>query len=266
MAICDLFDMHCHLAFSPDIHAAAVDMRQQGIGCLCATVTPDEYRLASLGLAEELCRNPYLKLGVGLHPWWLADGSCGTDAVDKLATYLTQTRFIAEVGLDFAPRRAESAWRQRTAFARIAKAARGKVLSVHAVKSAGVALDLMESMGLIGTHAPAFSEDGKGTSVIFHWFSGSPSELSRAIDSGCYFSINPRMLATKRGRSYVQSIPEKQLLLESDLPPAAGEALNAAEVRGLLENSLGQMADLRSCECGKLAEIIAETSRGLLEE
>ncbi len=266
MAVCDVFDMHCHLAFSPDIHAAAVDMRQQGIGCLCATVTPDEYRLASLGLEEELRRNPYLKLGVGLHPWWLADGSCGTDAVDKLAAYLSQTRFIAEVGLDFAPRRAESAWQQRTAFARIAKAAKGKVLSVHAVKSAGVALDLMESMGLIGAHGSSFLGSDKGADVILHWFSGSSSELSRAIGLGCYFSINPRMLATKRGRSYIQAIPEKQLLLESDLPPAAGETFNAIEVRGLLESSLVQMADLRSCEHGKLAETIAKTSRELLEE
>ncbi len=264
MAACDLFDMHCHLAFSPDMHAAAVDMRQQGVGCLCATVTPDEYRLAAIGLDEELRRNSCLKLGVGLHPWWLSDGSCGPDAVDKLAAYLSQTRFIAEVGLDFAPRRAESAWQQRSAFARIIAAAKGKVLSVHAVKSAGVALDLMENMGLIGADSLAFSDAGHSTAVIFHWFSGSSSELSRAIDLGCYFSINSRMLATKRGCAYVQAIPEDRLLLESDLPPSAGEALHASEVRELLESSLSRMAELRLRDRDRLADAIAKTSRSLL--
>ena len=109
MTVFDLYDMHCHLAFSPDTRAAAIAMRQEGIGGMCATVTPDEYHLASLALADELNRNSNFKLGVGLHPWWLSDGSCGADAVDKLVAYAAETRFIGEIGLDFAPRRAESA-------------------------------------------------------------------------------------------------------------------------------------------------------------
>ena len=104
MTVFDLYDMHCHLAFSPDTRAAAIAMRQEGIGGMCATVTPDEYHLASLALADELNRNSNFKLGVGLHPWWLSDGSCGADAVDKLVAYAAETRFIGEIGLDFAPR------------------------------------------------------------------------------------------------------------------------------------------------------------------
>ena len=98
-------------------------------------------------------------------------------------------------------------------FARIAAASRGKVLSVHAVKSVGVALDLMESVGLVAPGAPQAPQNPQGTAVIFHWFSGSGVELARAIECGCYFSINPRMLSTKRGRAYVQQIPEEKLLL-----------------------------------------------------
>ena len=108
MTVFDLYDMHCHLAFSPDTRASAIALRQEGIGGMCATVTPDEYHLASLALADELNRNSNFKLGVGLHPWWLSDGSCGADAVDKLVAYAAETRFIGEIGLDFAPRRA--AW------------------------------------------------------------------------------------------------------------------------------------------------------------
>ena len=255
MTVFDLYDMHCHLAFSPDTRASAIALRQEGIGGMCATVTPDEYHLASLALADELNRNSNFKLGVGLHPWWLSDGSCGADAVDKLVAYAAETRFIGEIGLDFAPRRAESAQLQRTVFARIAAASRGKVLSVHAVKS----------VGLVAPGAPRGPQNPQGTAVIFHWFSGSGVELARAIECGCYFSINPRMLSTKRGRTYVQQIPEEKLLLESDLPPAAGAEFNAREVRALLEASLEHMAELRRCRLDSLKEKVAANSRALLE-
>ena len=139
------------------------------------------------------------------------------------------------------------------------------MLSVHAVKSVGVALDLMESVGLVAPGAPQGPQNPQGTAVIFHWFSGSGVELARAIECGCYFSINPRMLSTKRGRAYVQQIPEEKLLLESDLPPAAGAEFNAREVRALLEASLEHMAELRRCRLDSLKKKVAANSRALLE-
>ncbi len=73
------------------------------------------------------------------------------------------------------------------------------------------------------------------------------------------------MLSTKRGRAYVQQIPEEKLLLESDLPPAAGAEFNAREVRALLEASLEHMAELRRCRLDSLKEKVAANSRALLE-
>ena len=73
------------------------------------------------------------------------------------------------------------------------------------------------------------------------------------------------MLSTKRGRAYVQQIPEEQLLLESDLPPAAGAEFNAREVRALLETSLEHMAELRGRHFDVLKEKVAANSRALIE-
>jgi Tat protein secretion system quality control protein TatD with DNase activity len=39
--------------------------------------------------------------------------------------------------------------------------------------------------------------------VVLHWFTGSTSEARRAIDLGCYFSINSAMLSNDRGRKLV---------------------------------------------------------------
>ena len=121
------------------------------------------------------------------------------------------------------------------------------MLSVHAVKSVGVALDLMESLGLVAPGAPQVPKPA-GYRGDFSTGSLVPGvELARAIECGCYFSINPRMLSTKRGRAYVQQIPEEKLLLESDLPPAAAREFNArrsARAAGGVSRAYGRAAQV----------------------
>lgn len=51
-----------------------------------------------------------------------------------------------------------------------------------------------------------------------HWFSGSPAELQLAVDSGFYFSVNHKMVASKKGLSIIKAIPQDKLLTETDAP------------------------------------------------
>mgnify|MGYP004492342999 CR=1 FL=1 len=67
----------------------------------------------------------------------------------------------------------------------------------------------------------------RSNACILHWFSGSSQELARARELGCHFSVNPNMLATKRGRAYVRQIPPNRLLLETDLPEEGEVAAQA---------------------------------------
>ena len=53
---------------------------------------------------------------------------------------------------------------------------------------------------------------------ILHWFSGSNRDLERAVQIGCYFSVNSAMLQNERGRALIKNIPENRLLTESDAP------------------------------------------------
>ena len=53
---------------------------------------------------------------------------------------------------------------------------------------------------------------------ILHWFTGTMGELKRAVEMGCYFSINPRMFKTKSGIEIIKKIPIECVLLESDAP------------------------------------------------
>ena len=43
-------------------------------------------------------------------------------------------------------------------------------------------------------------------------------QLEKAIELGCYFSINPGMLKTKSGMEVIKAIPIDHVLLETDAP------------------------------------------------
>lgn len=246
-----LFDLHCHLDFAPDAAATASALAARGMGAFSATVSPRGYERA----CAELASYDAVRVGVGLHPWWVADGRCGQDDVALFEQLAARTRFVGEVGLDFAPARAGAREEQAAAFGRVAAAcaAGGKTVSIHAVRAAGEVLDVLEQAGAL-----------EGNACVLHWFSGTSDELQRALRAGCYCSINPRMLATRRGRAYAQAIPADRLLLETDAPAKAGAPYDVPAESARLAAMLDQLAALRRADRAELAGLVAATSRRLL--
>lgn len=248
------YDMHCHLGFAPDPAQAAREGVAAGISALSCTVEPAEYARLRPVLAG--CGS--VALGLGAHPWWIADGRVGAQELDAFCALAPQTRYIGEIGLDFARERGSDERRrlQTSALERMLLAcneAPGKLLSVHGVQAADTALDLLESTGAATAHR-----------VIFHWFSGTSDDLVRALGLGCFFSIGPRMLASRRGREYARQIPLERLLLETDMPARDGEPLPATAWHAELNNALAGIAQLKSLPADELAERLAATSEALL--
>lgn len=248
-----LFDMHCHLDFDADPRALADGLAARGAGALSVTVTPEGYERAARLLAS--CSN--VRVGAGLHPWWVERGPEGEEAVERAVANAGATRYVGEVGLDFGSKHVGTREAQVAAFGRIAAACAaegGKVLSIHAVRSAGTVLDILERTGAL-----------EGNACIFHWFSGTSDELQRALRAGCFCSVNPRMLVAKRGRAYAQAIPSDRLLLETDAPSEPGEPYDPAAEAARLASMLETLADLRRAPVEELAARVARTSRELLE-
>jgi TatD DNase family protein len=81
----------------------------------------------------------------------------------------------------------------------------GRVLSIHSRRAASAVLDRIERFPATGT-------------PILHWFSGTGAELERAISLGCWFSVDPAMLASAKGRSLTTKMPHNRVLTESDGP------------------------------------------------
>ena len=171
--------------------------------------------------------------------------------VDLLTHY--NPRIIGEIGLDLSWRHVHSRSEQLRMFKTIADWAahsEGKLLSLHSVKATQEVIDILDQTGALQTCA-----------CIFHWFTGSSNLLHRAIQSGCYFSCGPRMLATAKGREYVKAIPVKRLLLETDAPPERGIPYSFAKLYAELESVAQSIAAIKGEES---LEIIAGTSDQLL--
>ncbi len=138
-----LFDMHCHLDRMANADEVAREAVANDMALFCTTVTPAD----ALAARSRFGTPPNVRVGVGLHPWWIADGRCGEIEIEQAAQLAAASRFIGEVGLDFGPRHAANAQRQLDALEAIARACaghpvEGRVLSIHAVRSAGeVGLD-----------------------------------------------------------------------------------------------------------------------------
>ena len=248
-----LFDMHCHLSAMANADEVALDAARLGISLINMSVSPADARAA-----ERLAAHGNVRLARGLHPWWVADGKIGPDEMRHAADECASSRFIGEVGLDFSGARAKSAEAQTGALETIvraceANAVEGRVVSIHAVRSAEAVLDILEAHGMAG-----------GAACIMHWFSGTSDELVRARELGCYFSVNERMLASRRGREYARQIPLKRLLLETDAPTSFGGDGAAREIKERLLATAAALADLRGEEEERLLDRIARTSEELL--
>lgn len=255
-----LVDMHCHLDRIADAAGVAAAADGLGIAILCAPVTPADTRAARELLSG--CGN--VRVAAGLHPWWVDSGARGATEAREAAELAAASRFVGEVGIDLGRRHGGSAEAQRAAFAGIAAACaaspvEGRVLSIHAVRAAGAVLDILEGAGLVGEGPLAAM-----TTCVFHWFSGTGEELSRARGLGCSFSVNPMMLSTRRGREYARQIPEGRLLLETDAPPGLDAPCAADEIASSLEGTLDALATIRGADRGGLAARIASRSAALL--
>jgi TatD DNase family protein len=196
-------DFHCHLDLYPDPVLAIANAESAGIYTLTVTTTPKAWpRNRELTLQTR-----YVRAALGLHPQLVHERA---DEISLWEEYLPQTRYVGEVGIDAGPRYYRSLALQKEIFERILRRCAkdgGKILTIHSVRAAKTVLDLIDQ------HLPA----DRGSAVL-HWFTGSKAEARRAVNLGCYFSVNSQMIQSDRGRDLVSSLPLERLLTETDGP------------------------------------------------
>ena len=192
-----LFDTHFHLDLQKDRAAAIRDVEEKQIYTIAVTNLPELYRKESVEIASK-----YIRFALGFHPELVCQYKKQAPLMWEL---LPEVRYVGEVGLDLVDKSSEK--EQEAFFSELVERCRydsNKIFTIHSRCAVDKVLDILG--------------DNYRFKAILHWFSGSKKELERAIDRGCFFSVNGPMMKSERFLDMLSLIPSSRLLIETDSP------------------------------------------------
>lgn len=193
-----MIDAHIHIDFYDNPTKIVREIIKQDISAVFVTHLPELFEKY-----ENLYSNiPQLFLAVGFHPILVNEYEFN----EKLfLNSLTKTRFVGEIGLDYSVARSDiSRHKQKIIFEKICKYSNKHILSIH---SRHAEKEVFKTLS-----------DCNVENAIFHWYSGEKELIPYIIDAGYYFSVNPSMLRSNKGRSILKEIPQNKILIETDGP------------------------------------------------
>ncbi len=240
-------DFHCHLDLYRDHEALITECDRETIATLTVTTTPKAWPRNR----EMAAASAYVRVALGLHPQLVAERE---GELPLFEHHLHETRYIGEVGLDAGPRFYRSFAAQERVFQHVLRACAeqgGKILTIHSVRA------VSKVLGHIERNLPP----GRARPVL-HWFTGTAAEARRAIDLGCYFSINAEMLRSPKHRAMVSELPLERLLTETDGPfvEAGGRPIRPRDVAG----TVVKLAALRATSAEAMARQIVSNLAALV--
>ncbi len=193
-----MIDAHVHIDFYDDQAKIIRGIIMEDISSIFVTHLPELYEKYK-SMYENI---PQIMLAIGYHPILVNE----YDFNEKLFTeLLSSTRFIGEVGLDFTVARSEkSRIKQQYILDKICKHSKNHILSLHSRQAEKEVFKILI--------------ENKVEHAIFHWYTGEKDFIPNIVNAGYYFSINPSMLNTNKGRSILKEIPLNKILIESDGP------------------------------------------------
>ncbi len=192
-----LFDTHFHLDLQKNRAASIREIEERQIYTIAVTNLPELYRKESGEIASK-----YIRFALGFHPELVCKYQ---SQIPLMWDLLPEARYIGEVGLDYTEKEGQN--NQFAFFGELVERCRydsRKIMTIHSRRAVGMILDILR--------------DNYRFKAILHWFTGSNEELRKAIECGCYFSINGAMMKSKRFLDMLPLIPSNRLLLETDSP------------------------------------------------
>jgi TatD DNase family protein len=196
-----VIDFHCHIDLYPDPVKVLDEADARGTYVLAVTTTPKAWR----GTRVLVGNRRRVRVALGLHPELVTQRH---HEVALLCALIPEAHYIGEVGLDGSAAHKVSLPLQRTVLDRILRECAlsgGRVISMHSRGAADEVLDILDQNPNCGL-------------PILHWFSGTTRQLERAIARGCWFSVGPAMLRSRKGRDLAAAMPPDRLLTETDAP------------------------------------------------
>ncbi len=238
--------MHCHVDLMQSMDEFSKAALEERINLLAMTTTPKAFEIEQ----KRIGNFSNVQVALGLHPQLVFDRFQELGLIEK---YIHVTKFVGEIGLDFNKQFYHSKELQIDVFSQIIKWCQRspmKIISIHSVRSDKDVLDILEKYDCT-----------KHNKCILHWYSGTLKQLDRAIELGCFFSVNEYMLNSRNGQSIIQRIPVERLLLESDAP-FISDIKTVEQLKRSLRHCINELSVLKGNE---VPMCIFETSHRLLE-
>jgi TatD DNase family protein len=128
------------------------------------------------------------------------------DELSQFRRLVSDTSFIGEVGLDFSREGRETRNKQLNSFQFVLRCLNNepKFVTIHSRQAESAVLELLQ--------------DEYPHPVVFHWYSGTLKTLESVVQAGHFFSINPAMVRSVKGRDAIAQVPRERILTESDGP------------------------------------------------
>ena len=182
-------DAHAHI----DANIDCAEIRRLGALVLAVTRTLDEANVATR-------RDDGMAIwGVGCHPGLKkAQNAFDTHQFQEL---LTRTAFAGELGLDGKSRVPMDQQVETLGEAFNVLRRTPRLTSLHSYAATGRLLELLEQDSPPG--------------IILHWWLGNAQQTQRAVELGCFFSVNASSVKRK---DLLSRIPRDRLLTETDHP------------------------------------------------
>ncbi len=240
-----MIDFHCHLDLYEDPQGVLRQAARRRCFVLAVTTTP----LAWEGTRALVGSTRGVQVAVGLHPELAATRY---REVGRICDLVPETPYLGEIGLDGSERHRSSLSIQRQIFDSVLSACEsngGRIMTIHSRGAASLVLDHLEAHPKSGI-------------PVMHWFSGTHSQLARAIDLGCWFSVGPAMLRGEKGRRLASLMPIDRVLTETDGPIARrrGQAMMPWDVR----EAEAQLGTLWNRSTAGVQRLLARNLRNLV--
>lgn len=194
-----LLDTHCHIDAYPNPSTVLAAAAAADVQVVAVTNSPDDYRR----MTTLLPRTGAARAALGLHP--LHAHRLGMSGVLRFSRHAATAAWIGEVGLDFSPAGRDTRDIQLQVFDALLALPqlRDRPVTVHTRGADRIAVQRLT--------------DAKIRAVL-HWYTGPLGIADDALAAGLFFSINPAMLRSVKGRTLLARLPRDRVLCETDGP------------------------------------------------
>jgi TatD DNase family protein len=182
-------DLHAHI----NTRTKPADLERLGAVVFAATRSLEEYESAKKR------RDQVTIWGVGCHPR-LPEAQLGYDSA-RFAALISSAPYVSEVGLDRHSKVPLD--EQMHVFSSILDILRTtpRITSIHSAAVPRQTLDVLERHPIKG--------------AVLHWWRGNETQTRRALELGCWFSVNN---ASMKHPDHISAIPLDRILTETDHP------------------------------------------------